>query len=123
MFNPVCECRKVLAHRYSWSRISINAHFTPAFILIWAIVRSRWTFLPLVALIISWQQISVFFAFGKLSSTKNTRPANTLRILNWNVSSWDEANKHKNGGQSHRKDMLGLIKAQNPDILCLQEFF
>jgi endonuclease/exonuclease/phosphatase family metal-dependent hydrolase len=39
------------------------------------------------------------------------------------VSSWDEANKHKNGGQSHRRDMLALIQAQNADILCLQEFF
>lgn len=93
------------------------------FILVWAIVRSRWAFLPLVALVISWQQISVFFAFGQPTSTKNTRPENSLRILNWNVSSWDEANKHKNGGQSHRKDMLALIQAQNPDILCLQEFF
>lgn len=94
-----------------------------AFILIWAIVRSRWAFLPLVALILSWQQISVFFAFAKPARENNSRQGNVLRILNWNVSSWDEANKHKNGGHSHRKDMLALIQAQNPDILCLQEFF
>src|SRR5687768_18573403 len=56
------------------------------FILAWAIVRSRWAFLPLVALFISWQQVSVFFAFGQLPSAKNTRPENSLRILNWNVS-------------------------------------
>src|SRR5687767_6730832 len=54
------------------------------FILIWAIVRSKWAFLPLLALILSWQQISVFFAFGKPSSAQASRPENTLRILNWN---------------------------------------
>ena len=94
-----------------------------SFIFIWAVVRSRWAFLPLVALILSWQQISVFFAFAKPAQESNSRQDNVLRILNWNVSSWDEANKHKNGGHSHRKDMLALIRAQNPDILCLQEFF
>ena len=93
------------------------------FIFLWAIVRSKWAFLPLFALIASWQQISVFFAFGTPASAKASRPDNTLRILNWNVSSWDEANKHKNGGQSHRKDMLALIQSQDADILCLQEFF
>lgn len=92
------------------------------FILIWAIARSKWAFLPLVALLLSWQQISVFFAFGSPVVNK-TRPTNSLRVLNWNVSSWDEANKHKNGGLSHRKDMLRLIEEQNADILCLQEFF
>ena len=92
------------------------------FIVIWAIVRSRWAFLPLFALIVSWQQISVFFALG-VPSGDESRVPNTVRILNWNVSSWDEANKHKNGGNSHRKDMLALIEAQNADILCLQEFF
>ncbi|MBC7826402.1 MAG: endonuclease/exonuclease/phosphatase family protein [Chitinophagaceae bacterium] len=93
------------------------------FIFIWAIVRSKWAFLPLIALIVSWQQISVFFAFGKPSAENNSRHENSLRVLNWNVSSWDEANKHKNGGQSHRKAMLALIKSQDADILCLQEFF
>ena len=92
------------------------------FIFLWAIIRSKWIFLPIIALILSWQQISVFFAFGKPASP-TARPENSLRILNWNVSSWDEANKHKNGGQSHRKDMLALIHSQGADILCLQEFF
>lgn len=92
-------------------------------ILIWAIVRSRWAFLPLAALLISWQQISVFFAFGKPPASQPVSSNGNLRVLNWNVSSWDEANKHKNGGQSHRRDMLKLISNQNPDILCLQEFF
>lgn len=93
------------------------------FILIWAIVRSRWAFVPLIALILSWQQISAFLAFGMPPSSDNSKPENSLRVLSWNVSSWDEANKHKNGGQSHRKDMLALIKSRDPDILCLQEFF
>lgn len=93
------------------------------FIFLWGLVRSRWVFFPLIALVISWQQITVFFAFGKSAPETATRPENSLRVLDWNVSSWDEANKHKNGGQSHRKDMLELIKTQDPDILCLQEFF
>jgi endonuclease/exonuclease/phosphatase family metal-dependent hydrolase len=93
------------------------------FILVWAIFRSRWAFFPLIALVLSWQQISVFFAFSTPPTAAGKKPDNSLRVLNWNVSSLDEANKHKNGGQSHRRDMLELIRAQNADILCLQEFF
>lgn len=92
------------------------------FMAMWLLIRSRWAFLSLVAIILSWQQLSVFFAIG-LPSTDDTREPNTLRVLNWNVSSWDEAEKHKNGGRSHRKDMMKLIEAQNADVLCLQEFF
>jgi len=93
------------------------------FVFLWLIVRSRWALLSVIALVISWQQLSVFFAFQPPTISRKSRPDNSLRVLNWNVSSWDEANKHKNGGQSHRKDMLELIKSQDADILCLQEFF
>lgn len=94
-----------------------------AFIFLWAIFRSRWAFLPLAALILSWQQISAFFAFSTPPTAPAQRTDNSLRVLNWNVSSFDEANKHKNGGQSHRKDMLAFIKSKHADVLCLQEFF
>src|SRR3990170_6497073 len=44
------------------------------FICLWGLVRSKWVFFPLIALIISWQQISVLIAFGKSASPPAERP-------------------------------------------------
>ena len=92
------------------------------FMVVWIVARSRWIFLSLIALLLSLQQIMVLFAL-RPATEPGAEKAGVLRVLDWNVSSWDEYRKHKNGGKSHRLDMLQLIKEQNADVLCLQEFF
>lgn len=92
-------------------------------LIFWLILRSRWAWLPLVMLIIGYQQISAFFATSLPAEFKKEKKGNTLRILDWNVSHWDEYNKNRKNGQTYRDKMMELIKAQNADILCFQEFF
>jgi endonuclease/exonuclease/phosphatase family metal-dependent hydrolase len=45
-----------------------------------------------------------------------------LRIVSWNVARFVEIKKSKNAGSGIRKKMFDLIKQQDADVLCLQEF-
>lgn len=93
------------------------------FLIFWLLLKSRWTWLPLIVLILSIQQIKAVVAWSPLTTWAQEKPAEHLRVLDWNVSRWDEYNKVQKGGQSFRQDMLNVIQKQNADVLCLQEFF
>ena len=86
------------------------------------IVKSKWTLLSFLALIFSWQQISSVFKFYPPRSFNAVKTTNNLRLLSWNVSSWDEFNKAKRGGTSYRALMFDEVRKTNADILCFQEF-
>lgn len=93
------------------------------FFLIWLAFRSKWCMLSLVALLISWQQISVMAGYNSIKKFSYNKPAETCRILSWNVSSWSETNKNGDRPLRFRSLMLDLIKQQQADIICLQEFW
>ena len=88
----------------------------------WLLFRSKWALLPLFTLLISWKQIAAVFSFHIPTTFNTTKAAINLRLLSWNVSSWDEFNKAKKGGTSYRALMFEEVKKSNADILCFQEF-
>ncbi len=75
-----------------------------------------------IALLVSFQQIKVAFALHFFQPFTAAKVAGNLRVLSWNVSSWDELNKAKKGGTSDRPLMMAEVKKYNADILCFQEF-
>jgi endonuclease/exonuclease/phosphatase family metal-dependent hydrolase len=92
--------------------------------LVWLLKKSKWAFLPLIALLLSWKQISVAFGFHFFGgSFKEVKSANSVRVLTWNVFRWDEQNKKARGGESYRKRMMEAVVKEQADILCFQEFF
>ncbi len=96
------------------------------FIILWAFDRSGWFWISLVAMLLGIQQIASVFAFHFPQKMAEVKPPNTLRVLQWNVSSWDEINrksKGEKGGATYRDAMLDLVKRQDADILCFEEFF
>jgi endonuclease/exonuclease/phosphatase family metal-dependent hydrolase len=92
-----------------------------AFLIVWLIARSRWAFLSLIALAIGWKQISVVFGFHSKDFT-TTKNEETLRVLSWNLSAWGESSKSQTIHNCDQQ-MTALIAAQQPDVLCLQEFY
>jgi endonuclease/exonuclease/phosphatase family metal-dependent hydrolase len=89
----------------------------------WLFVKSRWSWVCLAIILLGWQQIKVAFGFRLPKEFNVAKPPNTLRVMQWNVSSWDEANKDQKKGLTYRRIMLDLVEAQNADVLCFQEFF
>lgn len=93
-------------------------------LIVTAIMRSKWFFLSLTALLISFEQLSVLFGIN-LPKDVGDKKEVSLRILSWNVSRWTE-NKNSMEGKpknSFRNQMLDAIKIHGADVLCLQEFF
>ncbi|HWH61648.1 MAG TPA: endonuclease/exonuclease/phosphatase family protein [Ginsengibacter sp.] len=95
------------------------------FIFIWLFLKSRWWVMSLIVLLMGFQQIFTAFAFHIPKDFSYEKRPNTLRILQWNVSGWDEHYNYNkdNNGNSYWQQMMDLVKQQNADVLCFEEFF
>jgi endonuclease/exonuclease/phosphatase family metal-dependent hydrolase len=93
------------------------------FFIGWLLARSRWCIVSLLALAASWQQVSAFAGFNPKRDFVQAKGDTTLRVLTWNVSSWGESSKNKNERMHALPLMLDIVKAQNADVLCFQEFW
>jgi endonuclease/exonuclease/phosphatase family metal-dependent hydrolase len=87
------------------------------------LLRPKYAVFSAVALLIGFKAISVFFAFHLSSGFKPVKPPGSIRIVTWNVARFIEMKRNNNRGSQVRLEMMDLIKEQNADILCLQEFF
>ncbi len=101
-----------------------------AFLFLWAAVRSKWFWVCLTALLLGSQQILALIGFNFPTNFNETKEPNTLRVLQWNVSSWDQnewnidkKSNRKVMEKTNRQLMLDLVKEQNADVLCFEEFF
>ena len=91
------------------------------FIILWLIFRSKWWLISFIVLLIGYKQIISVFAFNLPSTFAMAKAPETLRVLHWNTSNWDlREYPHEN---SYRDKMLELVKDQEADILCFQEFY
>lgn len=93
------------------------------FLFFWAIVKPRYILVSLIPLLIGFQSISVFFAVQTPGKFNYTKPETTLRVMTWNVARFMELKRNNNVKSQTRLKMLDLIKEQQADVLCLQEFY
>ncbi|MEO8720084.1 MAG: endonuclease/exonuclease/phosphatase family protein [Ginsengibacter sp.] len=96
------------------------------FIILWIILKSRIVWVSVIALTFGFQQIPAVFAFHLPSDFTYEKLPNTLRVMQWNVMGWDQENEKsnlENGGHSLRPFMMDLIREQNADVLCFEEFY
>lgn len=94
-----------------------------AFIFFWLVFKPKFIFISLLSLLIGWKSISIFFAFHTSGKFDYTKTKDVLRIAHWNVARFVEWKRNNNKGSQTRLKMMDLIKEQNADVLCLQEFF
>lgn len=93
------------------------------FLILWTILRSRCFWVCLFVLLLGFQQIISVFSFHLPSEFTIEKKPNTLRVLHWNVESWDESSENpKEKDISYRPEMMALLENQNADILCFEEY-
>lgn len=93
------------------------------FIFFWAIVAPRYILLSLGTLALGYKSIAVFFAANAPTTFHYERQPGTVRVISWNVARFLELKRNNNQGSQKRQQMLDLIRQQNADVLCFQEFF
>jgi endonuclease/exonuclease/phosphatase family metal-dependent hydrolase len=91
-------------------------------IFFWLLFKRIYAVMLLVVLLIGWKNIRVFFAFHVQRKFNYEKEAGVLRVVTWNVARFIEIKKNNNAGSQIRLKMMNLLKQQNADILCLQEF-
>jgi len=87
-----------------------------AFIFYW-VLKARFYFaISLIAMLIAWPTTQTSFPYNR----KTTHTDGDLRIMSYNVRVFDRYNWSQE--KNTVSDMIRFIKAQDADILCLQEF-
>jgi len=89
----------------------------------WLFIKPRFALLPAIALLFGIQSINVFISFHKPSKFKQEKAPGNLRVATWNVARFIEMKRNNNKGSQTRLRMLDLIRDQDADIFCMQEFF
>jgi len=129
-FLFLLACCNAFLHPDKWWFISLLAFFFPlflvlllAFFIFWLFACARYALISGVCLLIGWQNIHAFFGFSLAKHDFSHKASNSIRLMTWNVRSWDEFTTRKQGASGHRLPMLELVGQQNADILCFQEFY
>ncbi len=92
------------------------------FFIFLVFLKPKLTLISLLAIIIGWKSVSMFFGFNLMHQFKTEKDSHVLRVASWNVARFIELKKNNNKGSQTRLKMMELLKEQNADILCLQEF-
>lgn len=90
-------------------------------LFIFSLLFKKWlAIIPLILLILSWPNIQNYIAIPSLEKTEQTG-GTELKVLSYNVNVFDLYNWTNN--ESAKDSILDLIKREDPDVLCLQEFY
>ena len=88
----------------------------------WLIFQPKYSLICLIPLLIGWKSISVFFAANAISEYNFTKDPKHIRVASWNVARFIELSRNNNKGSQTRLKMMELLKQQDADVVCLQEF-
>ncbi len=91
-------------------------------IFTWLFFKLKYALLFFILLLLGWNSIKVSFAFHRTHEFSYQKEPGALRVVTWNVARFVEIKKNNNKGSQTRLKMMNLMKQQNADILCLQEF-
>lgn len=94
---------------------------TLAWLVIWAFWRSKWAIYCLLTLLIGGK---LHFRNFSTSATNNTTQIATgLKVLSYNVRLFDLFNPSFNDALNSRNSIFQFLASEQPDVLCLQEFY
>ena len=92
------------------------------FIIFWLMAKPKLVLIPLVTLAAGWQQINVVFAWHPGAGFSKRRHDAVLRIVDWNVQSFNGLTKNKETKKLIPNEVAASILKLQPDVICLQEF-
>lgn len=96
--------------------------FSLLFLIIWTIVKSKWAIVVLIVILIGGKLHFRMVATG--SNEENAPPIEeTLHLMSYNVRLFGLYNPDPSTAIATRDSIFSYIKAENPDVICFQEFY
>ncbi len=91
------------------------------FLFFWLVIKPKLIIISILGLISCYQQIGNIIPYRLSSTFTKEKSKDALRVMNWNLSSFDLINYSKTGDKKVFDKMIELINEYNPDIACFQE--
>lgn len=88
--------------------------------LYWAIRRHRFAFISAAVILIGYDKLNLLYK-PELFSVDMRPPDNAMKIMSYNVRLFDLYNW--TGNLKTRAKMFDMIKREQPDIFCIQEYY
>lgn len=92
------------------------------FIIFWWVVKPSLSLISIITLLIGFKQFSVLWGFKTNTSFVAKKGENHLRIIDWNIRSFEGLSNKNDKKRIDRLSIAEAIITRNPDIICLQEF-
>lgn len=93
------------------------------FVILWILLKSKWVWICVIVILLGLQQILAAFSFHFPQQFNLAKEKNTLRIFHWNLEGWDNYfYKTRWTDESYKPEMMELIKKQDADVLCFEEY-
>lgn len=91
--------------------------FLVIFLIGWLFTESKWMVVAsLVPMLVTWPSVKATFQISAQSKS-----IDEIKLMTWNVKNFDLYNW--SGNKQSREHMFQIIFDENPDIVCLQEFY
>lgn len=90
-------------------------------VLYWFIRFNKFVFIPLISILLGWSILVKSFNISSTSPHGLKKSSDYLRLMTYNVHSFSGVGA--NSSKSTRQEILQLIKDEQPDVICMQEFF
>lgn len=92
------------------------------FFICWLLFDFKYCLLPMLAMLIGWKSIAAFIAFNYPSSQKQfADPSNSITVMSYNVGLFGLY--REKDSKYTRQAMFALIKKQELDVACFQDFY
>ncbi len=117
----------IIDPRTCWQLVFFGLAYPPLLIanivlgLYWFLRLSKFLFIPLISILIGWSIFAKSFNFSNTSPGGPKKSSDYLRMMTYNVHSFSGVGA--NASKPTRTEILQIIKDQQPDVLCIQEFF
>ncbi|MCU0321379.1 MAG: endonuclease/exonuclease/phosphatase family protein, partial [Chitinophagaceae bacterium] len=92
------------------------------FCIFWFIAKPKFAWFTLLILLLGYAPLLHIIGFKWNSDFKEAKSTNTLRIVSWNVQSFNGLSTNKEARKLAKTEIEHSITKYNPDVICLQEF-
>jgi endonuclease/exonuclease/phosphatase family metal-dependent hydrolase len=89
-------------------------------LIVWLVFRSKWALVSLAVILIGGK---LHFRAFALTLFEDSKKQNELKVLSYNVRLFDIYNPSREGAEATRNKIFSYIRSENPDVLCIQEFY
>ena len=90
------------------------------FVIYWAVRRKKWIIISVVLILVSWKQLHSFYQLP-VFNTKEKKMSHQLRLITYNVRAFNRFNWAKD--KKAKEHILRFLAENDPDVICLQEYF